>query len=398
MTGKDGVIHFGEGEIRDEGYPHPRTRRKEVHAAQKDAPLHPMIRLLRLIRNAIETFGLNLSGQTVLTEAATGHFSVTPAIALLAGAERVLCLTRDSKYGSTEDAREEVSKLIKLAGLKQLPDIFLDRRKCPVEEADIVTNLGFVRPLDRSFIERMKSGAVISLMWEPWALRPAEIDIPACRERGVLVVGTDEQDHRLQTFRYLGLTVMKVLFDLQQEVLGNRYILLSDCPFGAAVAGVLKANGANARQIDVPEWLSLRNGGVQSLFQGVDAFILLVHRTDRPLLNSKDTPHIDKILAVAPDLRIVHVSGNIDFTLLQSAAMVYTPAAFSPPFYMSINPSWLGPKPVVDLHTAGLHVGSACFRLRKTIKNPADFIFSARRTAPVLEVTDEKPGTVFREE
>src|SRR5438034_8191063 len=59
-----------------------------------------------LMEKAIEAFELDLSGLVVLTEAATGYYQLTPLIAALAGADRVLALTRDSQFGPAVDVRD----------------------------------------------------------------------------------------------------------------------------------------------------------------------------------------------------------------------------------------------------------------------------------------------------
>ncbi len=56
-------------------------------------------RVFRLIDEAIERLGLQLSGLRVLTEAASGAFVVTPLIAARAGASRVHAVTTDSVHG-----------------------------------------------------------------------------------------------------------------------------------------------------------------------------------------------------------------------------------------------------------------------------------------------------------
>src|SRR5690606_1365873 len=55
-------------------------------------------RLVPLMRAAIARCRLDLSGLTVLTEAASGAYVVTPVLAALAGAARVIAVTRTTRY------------------------------------------------------------------------------------------------------------------------------------------------------------------------------------------------------------------------------------------------------------------------------------------------------------
>src|SRR5262249_13151350 len=74
-------------------------------------------RLTRLIHRAIERCALNLGGLTVLTEAASGAYVVTPVLAALAGADRVFAITRSTRYGSVEEIRESTLALARRAGV-----------------------------------------------------------------------------------------------------------------------------------------------------------------------------------------------------------------------------------------------------------------------------------------
>ncbi len=345
-----------------------------------------MNRTVRLICNAIRSFGIDLSGITVLTEAATGDFAVTPVIALMAGAERVICLTRDSKYSSAREAIEQTISLTRTAGLERLPEIYTERESCPIENANIVTNLGFVRPLDKQLIKRLAEKSVISLMWEPWELRDSEIDLAACENSRVLVVGTNESDQRLMTLNYLGLTVLKLLLLLELEVLGNRCVILSDCSFGQAVENVLKSNGADTIVIDLPQWFNLKNNDIETLFTGADALIFLVHRSDQSLLDVTGAPELQSILSIAPDLKVVHISGNVEPSLFKQASVPYLPRNFAPPFYMSVNTSYVGIKPVIDLHAAGLHIGATCFRLLQNDNNFEKVVKQSQLSCPALGI------------
>lgn len=64
----------------------------------------------RKILNAVQKFGLDMRGKTVLTEAATGNYVVTSVIAACAGAN-VLAYTKDSSYGSEEETTRQTSLL-----------------------------------------------------------------------------------------------------------------------------------------------------------------------------------------------------------------------------------------------------------------------------------------------
>ena len=52
---------------------------------------------------ACQAFDLDLTGITVLTEAASGPFVATSLLAALAGSPRVVAWVRDTTYGSVDE-------------------------------------------------------------------------------------------------------------------------------------------------------------------------------------------------------------------------------------------------------------------------------------------------------
>ena len=68
-------------------------------------------RLARLVRRAVETMSLDLAGATVLTEAATGAYVVTPVLAALGGAGVVNAVTRRRGSGPSTRSRSRRGSL-----------------------------------------------------------------------------------------------------------------------------------------------------------------------------------------------------------------------------------------------------------------------------------------------
>lgn len=70
-------------------------------------------RLQGTVRFAIEELDLNLLGATVLTEAGTNAYLLTPLIAAMAGADKVYAPARDSAFGSVVSIKKELSVQIR---------------------------------------------------------------------------------------------------------------------------------------------------------------------------------------------------------------------------------------------------------------------------------------------
>src|SRR3974390_943380 len=113
-------------------------------------------RSYRLVTDAIAKFGLDLRGRVVLTEAATGHYQLTPIIAAQAGADRVLALARDTRFGAARaisDALLERCRRWECSG--DVETVFA-RDDPALGTADIITNLGAVRPFGAGALLRRK--------------------------------------------------------------------------------------------------------------------------------------------------------------------------------------------------------------------------------------------------
>jgi len=315
-------------------------------------------RCRRLIESAIGSFALDLSGLVVLTEAATNHFSLTPLIAALAGADRVIALGRDSHYGSLASVKDELVGVAKAWGMADLIVVTGDRRDSALSRADVVTNLGFVRPLDAAFLGQLKPSASVSLMWETWEFRPVDLDIQACRRLGIPVLGTNEDHPDLQIFTYLGQVAMKLLFELDVEVFRSRIVVIGSGKFAASIGRVLLKLGAGA--VDVLEPGTNR----RECFRKADAILVAEHQIGDLLLGPGGWLDPRWLAEINPGVGVAHICGKVDQLSLAQAGLRHTPSRLADAGYMSVTTDYVGPRPLIDLHAAGLKVGEMLTRCR----------------------------------
>ena len=118
----------------------------------------------RLVSGAIRSFRLSLENRVVLTEAATGNYAVTAVLAARAGA-RVFAYTRDSRFGTAEEAAQQTYALASLAGVEASIEVIASLGQAPLDTVDVLTNTGFLRPIDATLVERLPRTCVIPLMW-----------------------------------------------------------------------------------------------------------------------------------------------------------------------------------------------------------------------------------------
>ncbi len=294
------------------------------------------------ILQAIDKFNLNLNGKVVLTEAATGNYVVTPVIAAKAGA-KVYAFTKNSKYGTVEDVKSQTLNLAKELHVAQNINIVTSLENVPLEDVDILTNTGFLRPINKKLIKVLNSKCVIPLMWEPWEFRPEEIDIDACVERGIKVYGTNESDPRLKTMDYIGWIVLYWLLDLKITPMSGKVLVLGTHYFTTPISKVLEANSFYYKEVT-------NYNEIPSL-EEFNVIVVAEYTSNNFIIGSKDASYIDK--KNIGKRAVIHISGNVDL----SSETISIPDNPKPFPYMSFTTDFVDSKAVVGLHAAGLKVG-----------------------------------------
>ena len=313
-------------------------------------------RLVTLIRDAITSLQLDLSGLTVLTEAASGLYVVTPVIASLAGSKQVIALTRDSHYASADAVIAQTRALEILCDADSEIEIYTKRSLDLFAEANIVTNLGFVRPIDAETVSVMDETAVIPLMCEAWEFRPGDVDLAACRAKGIVVMGTNEDYPGLDIFSYTAWLSLKMLFDAKVEVKKSRVLLVSSDKFGTVIKNLLVTMCAHVCLIP-----HLR----EILDQEMPAFdvVFVADYSRFDLIIGEDGDISPAELAkIVPGLTAIRLAGKIDESELRQNGFYLYPDKKIGPRRMALTLSELGPRPVIELHAAGLKVGELSFR------------------------------------
>jgi hypothetical protein len=314
-------------------------------------------RVERLLTRAIEDFELDLRDVTVLTEAASGPFVVTALLAAQAGSQHVIACTRDSGYGSAREVETYMKEWARFLGVDSRIEVRENAPFHAASEAQLVTNVGFVRPIDENFISRLPTCAAISLMWETWEHRPSDLDLLACRKRNIPVLGTNEADSRLQTFGYLGVVVARLLLEAEIEIVRSSILVVGSNPFGSAISEHLVRTGAIVNQLNpmIDGWAS--GSAVAELVANSDAVVLAEQRSDTNLVGPPSgIPTASLRKAGGP---IIHLSGVLDEHLLDTIGIAKWPRVEVGAFTMTVTSGYSGPRPVIELHAAGLKVGEA---------------------------------------
>lgn len=326
-------------------------RSGDANAIALRSPGFSPVRLRMLMKRAIVETGLDMSGMTVLTEAATGAYAVTPVLAAMAGARHVHAVTRAGRHGTESDAKRETLELAAPLGVADRIEILEKISPEVLHDVDIVTNSGHLRPLNAGLIDQLRDDAVIALMFEAWEFRREDLDIEACARRKIPVVGVNERHPAVDVFSFLGPLAVKQLHDCGLAVLGNRIGLLCDNDFLAPLHNGLASLGANVETFS----------SVAAVHPGAwDAFVIALQPADTPRVGQAEAAHL---AACSPAGTVVtQFWGDIDRAALVAQGLAVWPTPSVGQGHMGILLSEIGPEPIVRLQTGGLRAAEWVFR------------------------------------
>jgi hypothetical protein len=321
----------------------------------------------KLVRQ-VKALQLNLKGKTVLTEAATGSYIVTPVLAALAGA-RVFAFSKTTRYGSMEEVFTSTKKLADTYKESPLDIQFIEKISHKiVAEADIITNSGHLRPLNESMLSHAKDELVIPLMYEAWEWRDADMDIQYIKKRGFRIGATNERHPQVDVFNYLGDMALKQIFDAGLCPYKNKFILLCNNDFGPFIAKVLtvvcdglavidKDENRNKYNLDQIDWIGgFPEVSIPESYRDAEAVIFTAYPFDQDWIGEKTPIQMDQIKARLSDPLILRYCGDVNESLLENGGIRFFPKHVQSG-HMGILPSAIGNDPIIRLQSGGLKAG-----------------------------------------
>lgn len=315
-------------------------------------------RIVQLMRRSIAATGLDLSHMTLLTEAASGAYGVTPVIAAMAGAKRVYAFARSSRYGSVGDVRAWISELAAASGLTGRVDIVEEVSTDILGSVDIITNSGHLRPLSADLVNRLPKTAVIALMFEAWEFRENDIDLAACAQRNIPIVGVNERHPSVDVFSFLGPLCVKQLLSCGFPVYSNRVALLCDNDFAEPIRKGLAGLGASLATFSA----------VREIFRAPwDAIVVALKPAIEQRIGHCEALYLATV--APPGTTVVQFWGDIDRAASIAHGLNIWPPEPPSLGHMGALLSEIGPEPIVRLQTGGLRAAEWIFRGRGALPN-----------------------------
>jgi hypothetical protein len=310
-------------------------------------------RAIGIINRCIQMLSLNLDGATVLTEVGSNNYMYTPVIPLLSNAKKVIVWAKDTRYGTAESIIEQFKDLLSIIDVAYLDKVVIRENIRPdedIKEADIITNSGIIRPIDESFIQKLKPTCVIPVMYEAWELRDSDINIQACKFKGIKVAGTWENHPALSVFDYGGMLAIKFSQEAGFEVFGNKIIVWSDDHFGEVAVHAFEQVGARQviqttdievlmANISDTEFVYICDYDEQRQYIGIDSFWPL-----------------QEMLKVNPILGFIHLYGRVSIEYATDANVLVYPKKEGYPMIMTETLGYVGLEPILRLQVGGFKV------------------------------------------
>lgn len=378
----------------------PRDRPRQQRAS---ADSQTELRVEALICELIRKYELDLRGLQLYTEAASGHYLYTPLLAARAGAERVFAETRDSRFGDADRVARQTRQAAARLEVDSKLELFFAPDRDALAKSDIITNSGFVRPLTAEKVAWLKPTAVIPLMWEPCEYRPGDLDLDACRDKGVLVLGTNEHEPPCDMLPYNGFLAMKLLFELGLEGFQSKILLLGNHRLlGRPIYQHLRAVGCSVDWFGDAEDESTGPGCADSArYKDLarhlaesdvryDAVLVAEISQGRRLLGKGGLLSWHELRAHNPAIALGVIAGNVDAEGLTRSGLAHLPSAVQPFPYLSYQPASLGPRMVLDLYAAGLKVAQVAARARLSGKSLPESVEVALKDSPALDFEGDR--------
>lgn len=317
------------------------------------------------IKAAIYDLSLDFTHRKILTEAATGIFSITPIIAALAGAEKVYAITQNSMFGNIEEVKNTIIKWIKYFDINpKIIEIIEKNSFNHYKDVDIVTNTGHVRPIDRNMITKLNKRAVISYMCEAWEYRPGDINIEVCNTMNIPVAGINESHPHVDCFREVGLIALKQLIDAKISIFDKKVVILSRDAFGIQIKKILDSYCCSVLLENDFKNLKIFN------MDSVDIIITADYLYPDEIIGDMGLILPKKLKKYFPDVFVIQYCGNNNFNDIVKENLNIYPNSSLPAFKMVETLAAISHKAVIRLHTGGLKVGQILFNAKhKNDKN-----------------------------
>lgn len=157
-----------------------------------------------------------------------------------------------------------------------------------------------------------------------------------------------------------------MLFEARIEVYGADVVVLGSGVFSDIGVLALRRVGANVVELRVKPDGTFDPRYAERILAKADALLVMEHHSRRMLIGPGGCLAGSDLAKINPGLTVVHIAGGTDRNDLVAAGFSCCPDIFSEPGHMSVTTAEVGPRPLINLHLAGLKVGEIMARARRS--------------------------------
>ena len=162
---------------------------------------------------------------------------------------------------------------------------------------------------------------------------------------------------------------MKLLFEMNLEIFRSKVLVCGGGDFAEQITDSLIANGAEPAVVCEEKFCteklhkykisySLNDNNIIDFLQSADAIIFADHQSQSKWIGDDTDFTAADLKRLNPDIKIAHISGYIDEKEIRDNGITMHPGRIAPkPMFMSVATDYTGPRPLIELHTAGLKTG-----------------------------------------
>src|SRR3989304_6900752 len=86
-------------------------------------------------------------------------------------------------------------------------------------------------------------------MVETWEYRESDIDLKLCRKNNIAVLGTNEEDPRINITGYLGPLALKIIYEMNLNFSPHNVLIIDNGKFGKHISLALNNRDINAKVV-----------------------------------------------------------------------------------------------------------------------------------------------------
>lgn len=321
---------------------------------------------LAIVREQIALLDLDLSGLTVVVGAATGYQAVAATAAALADAGRVIALAGEfQRHPSLATAVDATLACARYAHVSERVEVMnrIDSRGW--QDVDVLANGLPVGPISRSLVELLPPHAVVSLMAEPWELRPGVVDFDSCDDAGIKVVAPNLGHPAINLLPEFARLCCIMLDQAGVQQRGASLALVCDTPCAPFIEQALRERGVRVSVFAHP---SLLTDGKW------DVIVAALRPSDRPPM---DINSLGRISESSRQALLVQFSGEIDRSAASYFGLTVWPPKRPTRGQLGLPLDVLGAAPAIRKLTGGLKAAEAAYRGAELGRDSVGYIVKA---------------------